>query len=625
MISRRHLRQLVESVLLEGFKDDQRYLIEKYPDHTDDISSLQPKWIMWLISRFGESPTQKEIHPFGDAIVTVRNFALKDSVIGEKYRANEQFRTAIDTSFPPSERKWRSPNDVASMSVDEMELVLGLSERKKQRIEVDAAEDIEGDRIGKVGPWNLWLPTTREKSCKIAQYDPITLQPKTTWCTARTAGSNLFYNYIGRPGQETTLFYIIKDDPKFSIDWLSLGFVNGKPIFSSQVGGLSVDRDNKGLTVSRLKKILGSYHDEIMRTLTEKNRELGGKHPAREKIAAAAGSVKALDYLVKGLSAEEATDIKGTILISRYEIAPEVLVKLAGDSNENVRQLVADNPSTPPEALSQLAGDPIENVRQTIAGRRSTPPEVLARLIGDRDASTYLWVARNPSTPPEALARLAGDPDRNVRTGVAYNPSTPPKVLIQLAGDADASVRFDVAKNPSTPSEALARLAGDRNEYIRQVVAGRRATPPEALARLAGDRDEHVRRWVAGHRATPPEALVQLAGDSNKLIQDTVAGNPSTPPEALARLAGDRDEQTRAIVAHNHSTPPEALARLTGDSNKEVRRHVAANPSTPISSLKKLLKDRSTNVKSIAADKIREREAAGLAESRLRQLVRQML
>ena len=104
ILNRARLRVLVESVLLEGFKDDQRYLVEKYPDRARDLSSLQPKWIAWLTARFGESPRIEETHPLEDTIVTVLNFSRKDAAIGEKYRSNEQFRTAIDSQFPPDTR-----------------------------------------------------------------------------------------------------------------------------------------------------------------------------------------------------------------------------------------------------------------------------------------------------------------------------------------------------------------------------------------------------------------------------------------------------------------------------------------------------------------------------------------
>jgi hypothetical protein len=83
-LSRSKLHLLVERVLLEGFKDDQRYLAEKHPDHAQDLESLPPKWISWLTARFGERPKTEEIHPFEDAIVTIKSFSNRDVANGEK-------------------------------------------------------------------------------------------------------------------------------------------------------------------------------------------------------------------------------------------------------------------------------------------------------------------------------------------------------------------------------------------------------------------------------------------------------------------------------------------------------------------------------------------------------------
>ena len=385
MISKFFLRRLIESVLLEGFKDDQRYLIEKYPDQAEALSRLQPKWISWLAARFSERPKTKEIHPFEDAIVTIVNFSKRDAAIGEKYKANEQFKEAVDTAFPPNDRSWKSPADATTMTVDEMELILGLSERKKERFKSDVSEDdMESDRIGKVGPWNLWMPTTRERSCKIAGYDPVTRAPKTVWCTARMAGSNLFYNYIGRPGTDMTLFYIIRDNPNQNQDWLSLGFVNGKPVLEGKHGGISVDRENNGLTPQKLEAVLKQHHDEIMRILTEKNKSLGGQHPARQKIKDAARSVAALRYLMQGLSKTEATDLK-ILVLKEPEIDPEVLQILASDEDQDVRHAVARNQSTPAEVLQTFASDKAQNIRLAVAANQSTPTEVLQILASDED------------------------------------------------------------------------------------------------------------------------------------------------------------------------------------------------------------------------------------------------
>jgi hypothetical protein len=173
-----------------------------------------------------------------------------------------------------------------------MVTIMGLAERKKSSVDFGQNIDIEVDRVGKVGLWNLWMPTSMERSCKIAQYDPITRVPKTTWCTARTSGSNLFYHYVGRPDADIILFYIIKDNAEGVTDWLSIGYYNRKPDLKGTRGGLSVDRDNNGLTAEKLQNILGGDYDAIMLELAQKAKEMSGVHPAKEKVKADDGSLE---------------------------------------------------------------------------------------------------------------------------------------------------------------------------------------------------------------------------------------------------------------------------------------------------------------------------------------------
>jgi hypothetical protein len=197
------------------------------------------------------------------------------------------------------------------------------------------------------------------------------------------AGSNLFYNYVGDFDSDMTLFYIIRDDPKQNQDWLSLGFINGEPELSSEDGGISVDRANNGLTPQKLKAVLRQHHDEIMRILTEKNKSLGGQHPARQKVKDAARSVAALRYLTQGLSKTDATDLK-TLVLKEPEIDLEVLQILASDEEAGVRSAVAANQSTSAEVLQILASDEAEFIRNYAMqelGRRSLNERRLRRLI----------------------------------------------------------------------------------------------------------------------------------------------------------------------------------------------------------------------------------------------------
>jgi hypothetical protein len=591
------IRSLVSSVILEGFRDDQARLAELYPEHADEINSLQPKWIGWLSARFGDSPKVEETHPFGDAIVTILNFAKRDSALGAKYRDSEQFRAAVDAKFPPEKRQWQSPNDVTTMSVDEMEMILALSERKKQRFEVDKdAASFEGDRVGKVGPWNLWMPTTRENSCNIVGSDPVTLEPNTTWCTARTSGSNLFYSYVGRPGEEITLFYVIRDEPQNDRDWLSVGFVNGEPVLDGQRGGVSVDRTNDGLTEHSLRSVLGSDYSKIMAVLAQKNEELGGKHPARQKISDAAKSVKALEYLVKGLSKEEADDLK-LLVINEPSLSPEVLLLLSGDDATEIRNRVASNKSTPAEAFARLASDKDEEVRIRIAQNEGTPADILTRLASDKVTGVRASVARNTSAPAEALNRLSSD-DTRTRMYVADNENTPADILARLASDEVAAVRFYVADNKNAPADILTKLASDVNYDVRASVAKNINTPLKILIKLASDKDDDVRMNVAGNPSTPVKVLASLASDKVPIVRQQLAKNTNTPSETLSKLAYDTGNISLTAY-ENPSTPIETLRRIAQD------------PKTAFWVVDKIL------------DNIKRREATN--ESLLRSLIRRII
>lgn len=403
-----------------------------------------------MTARFGERPKTEETHPFEDAIVTIKNFSKKDAGLSVKYAApgTEEkpnvFKASVDEAFPPNDRSWKSPTDVAQMTVDEMELILGLSERKKESFKNDVSEEeMESDRVGKVGPWNLWMPTTRERSCKIVGYDPVTRRPKTTWCTARMAGSNLFYNYIGRPGADMTLFYVIKDNPADDKDWLSVGFINGEPELEGEYGGMSVDRANAGLTERSLRAALGPDHDKIMRILTEKNKSLGGKHPARQKIKDAARNVTAFRYLTQGLSKTEAADLK-TQVLREPEVDLEVLQILTRDEDPKVRAAVAGNTNASAEVL-----------------------QILAREVGKKNKNVRSAVAWNPSAPAEVLQTLTGDEEQDIRYAVAVSPNASAEVLQILARDEAWGVRFAVARNENSPAEVLQILARDELEKIR--------------------------------------------------------------------------------------------------------------------------------------------------------------
>jgi len=677
---------IFKSLLFEGFKDDQNYLIEEHPDHAANLSSLQPKWIAWLISRFGENPKFKETHPFEEVIESVTSFSKVFDSIAVKWKSSEIFRKNVEGFLP--NRSWKksdiTPQIIPLLTSDEMEVLADLATRDKQNFEINISEEeMESDRVGKVGPWNLWMPTTKERSCKIAQYNPVSLKPKTTWCTARMAGSNLFYNYVGKPGREIMLFYVIKDNPRLPYDWLSIGFVNGKPVLEGTDNYVSVNRDNKGLTSAKLKLAFENDYDQIMLELSNKNKSLGGKHPAREKIAAAALSVEALQYLTSGLSQTEASEII-VVVLKEPKISAEVLTVLAKNKDAGVRTEVARNTDTPANALMSLAGDTDTTVRITVVQNKNTPAPALIALVGDESPNVRVDIANSLKIPEDFLVIMAKDEKKSVRGAVAKNPNTPMPTLIKLSKDVDEYVRYSATQNPKTPEFVLKSLAKDLDLNVRQGVAKNPKTPDSVIADFIADKDPNIRRTVAFHAETSTANLTILAGDKTAFVRTAVAGNPQTPAAVLITMAADVDPDVRKQVAANKNAPIEALTVLVKEKYTDILSAVAGNdnvtvemltkmseseavrenngfsnllivriirnkktppeilekfikhplseikiaiilsPNVTISILQKLSKDRSSKIRSAAAEKLTKLQTLQ-NESRLRQLIRQML
>lgn len=489
-ISESALRRLINNFLLEGVQEDRAELAKKFPESAGDLGRLPPKFITWLSDRF-LTGRRSEVHPFSDAIVTVKNFAGAEASITGKWKENPAFKAAVDERFPETERKWQTPTDVTLMSADQMDLIYGLSQRKKQRFSVDNSS-IESDRVGKVGPWNLWLPTTRENSVKIAGQDPVTMEPRTTWCTARTAGSNLFYNYIGHPGRDTTLFYIIKDDPRGDWDWLSLGFVNGKPILNGRGGGLSVNRINSGLTLKSLQSALGSDYKQIMDILTKKNKELGGQHPAQKKVEAAAQSVEALNYLIKGLSEEERVDLV-RLVGEQPHLSDDVIQKLADDTEPSIRRSIVSNPNLSDNIVQKLANDKNEYVREGIAERLNLSDDLVRKLADDIDPVVKTQIANRKKLSDDLVWKLANDTAAGVRISIAQRQNLSDKVMWKLASDTNEWVRSTLAQKQNLSADLIQKLANDTNDFIKSLILSRSDTSDEALKILVNDENAAIK------------------------------------------------------------------------------------------------------------------------------------
>jgi hypothetical protein len=570
-INKNELRKLITAILLEGVQDDRISLIKKFPENRDELNALPPKFINWLSDRF-LTDRQKETHSFKDVMVIINKFAKAENAIAAKWNSNPEFKNVVIEKFPPADRRWQTPTDITTMTADQMNLIFGLSQRKKQRFKVEDDQSVEKDRVGKVGPWNLWLPTTKENSVKIAGYDPVTLEPKTKWCTARTAGSNLFYNYVGSPEEDTTLFYIIKDNPKTDWDWLSLGFVNGEPFLEGDDENLTVNRSNQGMTEETLRDALGDYYEQIIEILTKKNKELGGQHPAYQKIVAAADSIKGLNYLLNGISKTDRDELM--MAVAQQEFV-----------NDEVMKILAKNASV--------------DVRLQIAPRLDISDDVLKILANDTDPGVRAYIAYRRNLPTDLMFKLASDTDHNVRKNITFRNDLSDDALLKLASDDDHIIRLFVARKQNLPNAVLLKLASDDDPSIRRIIAGRNNLSDEVVQILANDIDPSIRSYIA-----------QRWDLSDNLIR---------------KLVNTDDIGVKALIAQRRYLPNDVLLKLASDGDRGIKMNILIRNDLSDEVLEILAKDKNITIKKQAEKLIQRRMANKLDEMKLRKLIQVMI
>lgn len=282
-----------------------------------------------------------------------------------------------------------------------------------------------------------------------------------------------------------------------------------------------------------------------------------------------------------------------------------------------------------------------------VRARRSLPARLLGVLLARDNAPAWLrralmehelpslraLIARDAATDATLLARLSRDVLPAIRAHAAAHPSLPPSELPRLARD-EASVRRAVAERPDTPAELQLALARDVDAAVRQAVA-ERIDDPAALAVLARE-PLWTRERVASNPAASDDLLVELSRDESPWIRTRVATNPSTPERALANLlahpperspwrdthdlvlshlnaslalfqraaAGAIDERIR--VARCATAPLSVLKQLCSDDDGGVRWHLAWHHGHRPELAAALARDRSSSVRSVLADKVRD-------------------
>jgi hypothetical protein len=529
----------------------------------------------------------------------------------------------IEDYIPPLLSLQKNKEKFEPNFLQNLESIEQLNQALNQKVSSDdlAVSEEQLGKIAEENGWILYMPHTTEASCEIGKTGG---RRDTTWCTTRSDSSNMFLNYTANSVKNIILFYVVKKGINAETNpfaKMSIGFIDGKPLFDNGDGGVSVNADNGNLTQKKFEQVLGEdLADKFLGLMQEKASSLGGEHPSKEEFRKLIKNPKALRAKIDSFAKDEngqelRTNFINSVFDYRNFFSPETLNVLAGLIEEDdawVRREVAQHPTTPSEILNILVKDTNLTVREEAAAHPNLPIETLNDLANDKEPHIRKMVAGSLKAFPKTLNFLAADKNYDVRMNVASNPNTPPETLNYLVANnthlANSHITQGVAKNPSTPSETLSRLTQSNNIDIKMAAVSNPSTPPETLSALAETKlTGGVLKAIAGNPSTPPETLSRLVAkhQNNVFISSTVAINPNTPIETLNDLANNTDSFVRSYVAINPSTPPTILSKLGEDADHYVRLDVALNKNTPIKTLNLLAADTSYQISNAASQTLK--------------------
>jgi hypothetical protein len=275
---------------------------------------------------------------------------------------------------------------------------------------------------------------------------------------------------------------------------------------------------------------------------------------------------------------------------------PQLLRKIAKESDWELRRLIASNPNTPTDTLWQLGLDfpeailtnPVFQLLQleqlhlaaeiphdtltSLLQCEQVPQNFMEYAVSQQDYSLWLAVAYNPHTPSKLLASLAmksRHQDRELIRAVAAHPHTPPQLLAEII-NISTGVAEVVAENAQAPiavlEQILYRYGKNSGATFTTIVALHPQLNPRLLRQmhLAPNDLAAQSLWLAKQSGTEADQLTDLAQTEWDTLQIAVARHSNTPSETI--------EQIWHKIRLHHAQPSQ-IDRLIYDS-------FAGNPNT---------------------------------------------
>lgn len=237
--------------------------------------------------------------------------------------------------------------------------------------------------------WFVAMPRTVEASRKLGQ--------DTVWCTARK-DSNMFRSYVARLYNNVIIFYLIKlsgNPVENRYDKLSIGFIDGEPVFENEYENITVNSANQDMSREHFDNILGKkLFKKFLVEMTKRLHSINGIHPIKKELEKIVSSYEEYTSHISTFATKKRKEFNQDI--REYPMHPDIQEIVLQDLGYDM--FLADfalNPSLTLEIQKRIATSDSSMVRGTLANRLNLREEIQEILMRDKDDLVREALARN--------------------------------------------------------------------------------------------------------------------------------------------------------------------------------------------------------------------------------------
>ena len=202
-------------------------------------------------------------------------------------------------------------------------------------------------------------------------------------------------------------------------------------------------------------------------------------------------------------------------IANSYATPTKILDVLAFDKNDAIRLKAIKNENLSSDTIKKVFNKEYKKDKnnidffEAIGEHKNAPSDVLSRLIGNPNKEVRRSVAGNPNTSPKDLENLAHyNDDKTILKNIAGNESANEDTLTYLFNNyRNSDIRGELAANDNCPLDIVKTLAKSRDSYVRAGAQGnlerRKRKEQDSqtlkidLSKLSPEMREKVKDWDA--------------------------------------------------------------------------------------------------------------------------------